>query len=223
MPVNNKPFESEFGFKSPGFFVNSLGQITATSITLSTSPGGGGGEETSSGIELGNFTFVNNSIVTTNQGLTEILYGLATNEIDSIGTSLSVSAPRVNFSGSVKLPSFTTTQRDALTTDNGLLIFNTTNNTIEFFNGSWKKPITDVGNFTFSANTISASVNGNITISPSTGNSLVTTNFTATNITADSVSMDSATITDAPTLATDVANKVYVDRTSVALAIALGS
>lgn len=217
MPVTNKPFESEFGFKSPGFSVNSLGQITANSIVLSAPT-----EETSSGIELGNFTFVNNSIVNTTQNLTEILYGIATNEIDSIGNSLSITAPKVNFSGPVKLASLTTTQRDTLTPEDGFIIFNSTTDKLELYNGNWVS-FPNVGNFQFTGNAITSTVSGNITITPSTGDFLVTTNFAAPNITAVSITTDSVTLNDEPATPADAANKGYVDRISAALAIALGS
>lgn len=218
MPVNNKPFESEFGFKSPGFSVNSLGQLSATSLVLTAPP-----EESSSGIELGNFNFVNNSILTTNQNLTEILYGIATNEIDSIGNSLTVNAPQVNFTGTIKLASFTTVERNDLSASDGVVIFNTTTDKIEFFNGNWFSLPNGFGNFQFTSNTITATSAGDITITPPTGDSLVTTNFEADSIAAETISVDSATINSIPTQATDVTNKRYVDRTSVALAIALGS
>lgn len=42
MPViNNLPFESKYGFKSPSFVVDDQGNINATSITLAVSSGGG--------------------------------------------------------------------------------------------------------------------------------------------------------------------------------------
>jgi len=41
MAVTQRPFESEFGFKSPGFTVDELGNITATSINAAGAGGGG--------------------------------------------------------------------------------------------------------------------------------------------------------------------------------------
>lgn len=41
MAVSQKQFESEFGFKSPGFSVDALGNITATSINAAGAGGGG--------------------------------------------------------------------------------------------------------------------------------------------------------------------------------------
>ena len=43
MAVEERQFESEFGFKSPGFTVDKLGNITATSINAAGAGGGGGG------------------------------------------------------------------------------------------------------------------------------------------------------------------------------------
>ncbi len=42
MAVEQRQFESEFGFKSPGFSVDALGNITATSINAAGAGGGGG-------------------------------------------------------------------------------------------------------------------------------------------------------------------------------------
>ena len=41
MAVEQRQFESEFGFKSPGFSVDALGNITATSINAAGAGGGG--------------------------------------------------------------------------------------------------------------------------------------------------------------------------------------
>jgi len=43
MPVTNNPFESEFGFKSPGFSVDANGNIIALSIQAAGAGGGTGG------------------------------------------------------------------------------------------------------------------------------------------------------------------------------------
>ena len=43
MPITNNPFESDFGFKSPGFSVDPNGNIIATSIQAAGAGGGGGG------------------------------------------------------------------------------------------------------------------------------------------------------------------------------------
>ncbi len=42
MAIEERQFESEFGFKSPGFTVDKLGNITATSINAAGAGGGGG-------------------------------------------------------------------------------------------------------------------------------------------------------------------------------------
>ncbi|MDB4348962.1 hypothetical protein OAA64_01410 [bacterium] len=43
MPIVNNPFESEYGFKSPGFEVDANGNIVATSITAAGAGGGASG------------------------------------------------------------------------------------------------------------------------------------------------------------------------------------
>jgi|TARA_B100001094_G_scaffold231214_1_gene225974 hypothetical protein len=43
MPITNNPFESDFGFASPGFSVDANGNIVATSIQAAGAGGGGGG------------------------------------------------------------------------------------------------------------------------------------------------------------------------------------
>lgn len=50
MAVINSPFESQYGFKGPGFSVDSLGNITATSIITNTV------EDTDGGVSIVDFT-----------------------------------------------------------------------------------------------------------------------------------------------------------------------
>lgn len=213
MPVNYKPFESEFGFKSPFFSVNHLGEITASKLTLTVEV------NDSSGFSFGNFTFVGDEILVANQNLAQITHGLATNDIESIGNNLTVTSQKVSLTGSLEIGAYTTTQRDALTATNGQVIYNSETNKLEFYNGSWiSTGAADIANFQFTNNTITTSVTGNIIITPSAGQSLVTTDLEA-----DSITTDDAIINNDPISANNAANKGYVDRISAALAIALGS
>jgi len=64
MAVTQRPFESEFGFKSPGFTVDALGNITATSINAAGA--GGGGTQTgdySVTTTGGNFRISSNTVI----------------------------------------------------------------------------------------------------------------------------------------------------------------
>jgi len=64
MAVNQRQFESEFGFKSPGFSVDALGNITATSINAAGA--GGGGTQTgdySVTTVGGNFRLSSNTVI----------------------------------------------------------------------------------------------------------------------------------------------------------------
>lgn len=214
MPVNYKPFESEFGFKSPFFSVNHLGEITASKLTLTINE-----EEDSSGFSFGNFTFVGDEILVANQNLAQITHGVATNTIESIGNNLTVTSQKVSLSGSLAIGSYTTSQRDDLTAVNGQVIYNSETNKLEFYNGNWiSTGAADIANFQFTNNTITTSVTGNIIITPSAGQSLVTTDLEA-----DSITTDDAIINNDPISANNAANKGYVDKISAALAIALGS
>ena len=64
MAVNNRQFESEFGFKSPGFSVDALGNITATSINAA---GAGGGTTATGDFSV---TTVNNNFRITSSTVT---------------------------------------------------------------------------------------------------------------------------------------------------------
>ena len=64
MAVEERQFESEFGFKSPGFTVDRLGNITATSINAAGAGGGGSasGDFTVSEVN-GNFRITSNTVI----------------------------------------------------------------------------------------------------------------------------------------------------------------
>lgn len=64
MAVEERQFESEFGFKSPGFTVDRLGNITATSINAAGAGGGGSasGDFTVSEVN-GNFRVTSNTVI----------------------------------------------------------------------------------------------------------------------------------------------------------------
>jgi len=68
MAVGQRQFESEFGFKSPGFSVDALGNITATSINAAGAGGGGSvsGDYSVSTTD-GNFRLSSTTIVVSSQ------------------------------------------------------------------------------------------------------------------------------------------------------------
>lgn len=61
MSVVYKQLSSRYGFLSPGFAVDSLGNLTARTITATETGGGGGGGPT---ISIGNFSFTGSTIDT---------------------------------------------------------------------------------------------------------------------------------------------------------------
>lgn len=65
MAVEERQFESEFGFKSPGFSVDKLGNITATSINAAGAGGTGGGASGDFTVTEvgGNFRLSSNTII----------------------------------------------------------------------------------------------------------------------------------------------------------------
>ena len=64
MAVEERQFESEFGFKSPGFSVDKLGNITATSINAAGAGGGGSASGDFSVAEGGgNFIVTSNTVI----------------------------------------------------------------------------------------------------------------------------------------------------------------
>ena len=65
MAVNQRQFESEFGFKSPGFSVDALGNITATSINAAGAGGGSGAQSGDYSVTTtgGNFRLSSTSVI----------------------------------------------------------------------------------------------------------------------------------------------------------------
>lgn len=65
MAVEERQFESEFGFKSPGFTVDKLGNITATSINAAGAGGGGSGATGDFTVtaDNGNFRLASESVI----------------------------------------------------------------------------------------------------------------------------------------------------------------
>lgn len=65
MAVEERQFESEFGFKSPGFSVDKLGNITATSINAAGAGGGGGSASGDFSVTEvgGNFRLSSNTVI----------------------------------------------------------------------------------------------------------------------------------------------------------------
>ena len=64
MAVEERQFESEFGFKSPGFTVDRLGNITATSINAAGAGGGGSASGDFTVTEVSeNFRVTSNTVI----------------------------------------------------------------------------------------------------------------------------------------------------------------
>ena len=116
------------------------------------------------------------------------------------------SSTRVTIKNSpLKLKSYTTTQRNALSAIAGDVIYNTTETTLNYYTDSWKSIGT--GDIVINGTTITAGSNSNITIDPQ-GTGIVIVN--------------DLQINNAPVEVYHATRKDYVDRTITALAIALG-
>jgi hypothetical protein len=124
----------------------------------------------------------------------------------------------LQFSGTghagLKLNSLTTTQRDALTPSNGMLIYNTSNTRFEKYeNGAWA-PTGGSGSGDV-VGPASATDNGMVRYDGTTGKLIQNTSGP---LLADDGRI--TTLTD-PTGAQDAATKAYADKIAIAFAIAL--
>ena len=211
MAVNYTRLRSEYGFESPSFTVDETGNITANVVTVSSLA------STSAQLYLENFVFNGSSINTNNN--TNIVF-LTDIEVDNILinsdiTSKSIkntdpieidSSERVIIKNSpLNLKSYTTIDRDLLTAETGDIIFNSSENKINYYTSSWKSIGT--GELVINGTTISAAIDNNITIDPQgTGTVIV----------------DDLKINNSPTQLYHATRKDYVDRRITALSIALG-
>lgn len=90
----------------------------------------------------------------------------------------------------VKIGSFTTAERDALTAANGMLLYNADTNEFQAYeNGGWTAMISDLGNITFAGSVIDTSDSSGITVTPAvtlSSDLTVENNLTVTgSVTAD--------------------------------------
>lgn len=220
MAVNYNPLKSEYGFESPNFSVDISGNIdsnniSATVVTVSSVV------SSAPQLTIGNFIFEDSTISTsdntniifnnveiTNLESTDItvLSDFNSTNIRSIDEIELDSATRVTIKNSpLKLKSYTTTQRNALSAIAGDVIYNTTETTLNYYTDSWKSIGT--GDIVINGTTITAGSNSNITIDPQ-GTGIVIVN--------------DLQINNAPVEVYHATRKDYVDRTITALAIALG-
>lgn len=182
MPVTYKPLKSDYGFQSPNFFVSELGVLTVSTINVNTIQ-----SQSTSGFSIENFIFNNSTIDVEDHGTIEFLNDLTEfteasiidASIDNLTINTSLITPTISNTDTIELDatdrivilssplqvkSYTELERDDLTAELGDIIFNSDENEINFYNGSWKS--TSTGTLSFSGSTISAENNQDITIDP---------------------------------------------------------
>lgn len=234
MAVTYTPLKSDYGFQSPNFSVDLVGNILATAITIDSI------NMTTPEFNIENFVFLDSTIDTQDSGTIQFLNDsvefnsitstditvtdltsttlttddlITTNNIVSTGissiTTIDIDAvTRVSIKNSpLQLESFTTLERTALTPLVGDSIFNSTDNVINVYNGTtWTNAST--GNLLISNTTITSSLNADI---------IFNTQGTGT------VVVNDVEINNSPVNNNQATRKDYVDRRITAFAIAFGA
>jgi hypothetical protein len=207
MTVNYLPLESEYGFKSTGFTVDVLGNLTARTITATESSGGGGGPT----ISIGNFSFTGSNIDTVDSSGITFVTGVTFDSDIAVENDLrvrnkiiansSVSASEFLSTG-VGTPTISSVTNIELDADIAVIIKSsplrlaslstTQRNSLTAVPGDviYNSTTSDLnfyngawrsltGNITFNGSTISTSATSqNITISPQTGGAVIITSPT---------------------------------------------
>jgi hypothetical protein len=238
MTINLTPLESKFGFKAPGFSVDTAGNLIATSVQASSFTSDG------AAITLGNIVlqdnFIANEFIDSSIGTVDgsdlhfssnlvleegtIKYDLTAKDIyaqkilASQGnlTIETTDAPlflKTNFrvtvqSSPLRLAEFEEVDRDDIIPAAGDLVFNSDTNAINFYNGSAWKNINSMGNISVTNTTMSAGPAEDISIIPQTGGSVI---------------VNSLVINNLPVENEQATRKDYVDRRIAAFAIAFGA
>jgi hypothetical protein len=205
MTVNYLPLESEYGFKSTGFTVDILGNLTARTITATEAgDGGGGGGPT---ISIGNFSFTGSNIDTVDSSSIAFIPNVVfdsdvnvqndlrvTNKIVAAGP-ITASAFLSNGVGTPTISSVTSIELDAASAviikSSPLRLASLTTsqrNSLTAQPGDviYNSTTTDLnfyngtwrsltGNITFNGSTISAGTSQNVTIYPQTGGAVIIT------------------------------------------------
>ena len=238
MTINLTPLESKYGFKAPGFSVDTSGNLIATSVQASSFTSDGAAITLGNIVLQDNFVanqFVNSSISTvdgsdlhigTNLVLEEgtIEYDITAKDLyikkilASQGnlTIETTDAPlflKTNFrvtvqSSPLRLAEFEQADRDDIIAAAGDLVFNSDTNAINFYTGVAWKNINSMGNISVTNTTMSAGPAENISIIPQTGGNVIVNDLVINNLPIEN---EQAT------------RKDYVDRRIAAFAIAFGA
>lgn len=238
MTVTYAPLESKAGFLSPDFSVDSSGNLIAHSIQANsfTSDGSAitfGNISLEDNYEAN--VFVDSSISTVNNGLlriaTDVSLSEGTSKFDltakdlyaaSLSSTLgsltieTVDAPlylKSNFRTTVqtsplRFADFDNTTRADITPLFGDVIYNSSTNSLNFYNGSAWRNIGGMGDIIINNATITAGTAQDISIIPQTGGEVIFNDITINNL---------------PTENKHGTRKDYVDRKIAAFAIAFGA
>lgn len=216
MAVNYTPLKSEYGFQSPNFTVSPSGNIVANDVVANNITA----DSISSSAEeltLENFVLAGSNIFTSNNtsinflnditasGITVSLDLTSTNIRNTSAIDLD-SSIRVSIKNSpLNLTSYTSLERNALEAEAGDIIFNSSENKINYYDTSWKS--IGNGNLIINGTTITAASNVDITIDPQGIGEVIVSDLK---------------IINNPTETYHATRKDYVDKKITALAIAFG-
>lgn len=242
MPVTNNPLVSLYGFQSPAFSVDALGNVQVNSLAS--------GNTTISNItitgtlDIDGESIFNNTITITDStaavnstsGALNIAGGvgieknLIVDESVSIGQNLTVYGElnlnqNLNTSGSLLI------QGDIQTNSTLITSFITTVNDGSTITDLEIEPLGDVVFKTQGQSTEVGRIDAtgsnvpvqNTTINNTTIGATTPSSAAFTSTSATSAAFTAATVTNTPTAAADITRKDYVDRTAIALAVAFGA
>lgn len=216
MAVNYTPLKSEYGFESPNFTVSPTGNIVANDIVANNITADSVSSNTNE-LTLENFVLAGSNISTSNNTNISFLNDI---EVSGIVVSLDLTSTNIRSTDAIEidsavrvliknsplnLTSYTSLERNDLEAEAGDIIFNSSENKINYYDSSWKSIGT--GNIIINDTTITAPSNLDITIDPQGTGEVIVTDLK---------------INNDPTEIYHATRKDYVDRRITALAIAFG-
>lgn len=242
MPVTNNPLVSLYGFQSPAFSVDALGNTqvnslisgntTVSNITITGTLSIDSGSIFNNTIAITDSTAAINSSLAalTVAGGVGIEKNLIVDENASIGQNLNVYGD-LNVNQNLSSSGSLLVQSDIQTNATLITSFITTVNDGSTITNLEIEPLGDVIFKTQGQSTEVGRIDAtgsnvpvqNTTINNTTIGATTPSSAAFTSTSASSASFVAATVANTPTVAADITRKDYVDRTAIALAVAFGA